>query len=54
MIAEEIDLAWKVWPLDLPIGNHNLGSGHLHPPPRIGMREVDVAGVIAESFSSGL
>ena len=38
---------------DLLIGNHNFGYGHPHYPPMIGMRQIGIGGVIAESFSPG-
>lgn len=53
MAAEEPDFAQKVQPGDLLIGNHNFGYGHPHYPPMIGMRQLGIAGVIAESFSPG-
>lgn len=53
MNAEDPDFAEKVRPGDLLIGNHNFGYGHPHYPPMIGMRQLGIAGVIAESFSPG-
>jgi len=53
LAAEEPDFADKVRPGDLLIGNHNFGYGHPHYPPMIGMRQLGIAGVIAESFSPG-
>ena len=53
MAAEEPDFAKNVRPGDLLIGNHNFGYGHPHYPPMIGMRQLGIAGVIAESFSPG-
>ena len=53
MKAQDPDFAEKVQPGDLLIGNHNFGYGHPHYPPMIGMRELGIAGVIAESFSPG-
>ncbi len=53
LVAEEPDFAEKVQPGDLLIGNHNFGYGHPHYPPMIGMRELGIAGVIAESFAPG-
>ena len=53
MNAEDPDFAEKVRPGDLLIGNHNFGYGHPHYPPMIGMRELGIGGVIAESFSPG-
>lgn len=42
-----------VQPGDLLVGNHNFGYGHPHYPPMIAMRQLGIAGVIAESFSPG-
>lgn len=53
MHAEEPDFAEKIRPGDLLIGNHNFGYGHPHYPPMIGMRQIGIGGVIAESFSPG-
>lgn len=53
MVAEEPDFADKVRPGDLLVGNHNFGYGHPHYPPMIGMRQLGIGGVIAESFSPG-
>ena len=53
MKAQDPDFAEKVQPGDLLVGNHNFGYGHPHYPPMIGMRELGIAGVIAESFSPG-
>ena len=53
MAAEEPDFAQQVRPGDLLVGNHNFGYGHPHYPPMIGMRQLGIAGVIAESFSPG-
>lgn len=53
MAAEEPDFADKVRPGDLLVGNHNFGYGHPHYPPMIGMRQLGIGGVIAESFSPG-
>lgn len=53
MAAEESDFAHKVQPGDLLVGNHNFGYGHPHYPPMIGMRQLGIAGVIAESFAPG-
>jgi len=53
MRAEDPEFADKVRPGDLLIGNHNFGYGHPHYPPMIGMRQLGIAGVIAESFSPG-
>ncbi len=53
MAAEEPDFAEKVRPGDLLVGNHNFGYGHPHYPPMIGMRQLGIAGVIAESFAPG-
>lgn len=53
MQAEEPDFAERVRPGDLLIGNHNFGYGHPHYPPMIGMRQLGIGGVIAESFSPG-
>ena len=38
---------------DLLVGNHNFGYGHPHYPPMKAMRQLGIAGVIAESFSPG-
>jgi 3-isopropylmalate/(R)-2-methylmalate dehydratase small subunit len=51
--AEEPEFSNKVKPGDLLVGNHNFGYGHPHYPPMIGMRQLGIAGVIAESFSPG-
>lgn len=53
MAAEDPEFADKVKPGDLLIGNHNFGYGHPHYPPMIGMRQLGIAGVLAESFSPG-
>ena len=53
MAAEDPDFAAQVRPGDLLIGNHNFGYGHPHYPPMIGMRQLGIAGVLAESFSPG-
>ena len=43
----------QVQPGDLLVGNHNFGYGHPHYPPMIAMRQLGIAGVIAESFAPG-
>lgn len=53
MNAEDPEFADKVRPGDLLVGNHNFGYGHPHYPPMIGMRQLGIGGVIAESFSPG-
>lgn len=53
MVAEEPDFAQKVQPGDLLVGNQNFGYGHPHYPPMIGMRNLGIAGVVAESFAPG-
>lgn len=53
MAAEEPDFASKLRPGDLLVGNHNFGYGHPHYPPMIGMRQLGIGGVLAESFSPG-
>ena len=53
MQAYDSDFAQQVKPGDILVGNHNFGYGHPHYPPRIAMRELGIAGVIAESFSPG-
>ncbi len=53
MRAEDPEFADKVRPGDLLVGNHNFGYGHPHYPPMIGMRQLGIGGVIAESFSPG-
>ncbi|MET1028972.1 MAG: 3-isopropylmalate dehydratase [Dongiaceae bacterium] len=45
--------AGKVQPGDLLVGAANFGYGHPHYPPMIAMRQLGIAGVIAESFSPG-
>ena len=53
MQAYDPDFQRKVKPGDILVGNHNFGYGHPHYPPMIAMRELGIAGVIAESFAPG-
>jgi 3-isopropylmalate/(R)-2-methylmalate dehydratase small subunit len=43
----------QVQPGDILIGGENFGYGHPHYPSMIAMRQLGLAGVIAESFSPG-
>lgn len=47
------DFADKVQPGDILVGGENFGYGHPHYPPMIAMRQLGLAGVVAESFSPG-
>lgn len=47
------DFAASVKQGDILIGGENFGYGHPHYPPMIAMREIGLAGVVAESFSPG-
>lgn len=53
MQAYDTGFAGLVKPGDLLVGNRNFGYGHPHYPPMKAMRELGIAGVIAESFSPG-
>ncbi len=53
MEAYDQDFADKVQAGDLLVGNVNFGYGHPHYPPMIAMRQLGIAGVIAESFAPG-
>ena len=53
MSSYDPDFAKTVEAGDVLIGNHNFGYGHPHYPPMIAMRNLGIAGVIAESFSPG-
>jgi len=53
MQAYDAGFASQVKPGDLLVGNHNFGYGHPHYPPMKAMRQLGIAGVIAESFSPG-
>lgn len=53
MQAYDTDFSKLVKPGDLLVGNHNFGYGHPHYPPMKAMRQLGIAGVIAESFSPG-
>jgi 3-isopropylmalate/(R)-2-methylmalate dehydratase small subunit len=45
------DFAARVGPGDVIIAGPNFGYGHPHFPAMIAMREIGIAGVIAQSFS---
>ena len=47
------DFASTVRSGDLLVGGENFGFGHPHYPPMIAMRQLGLAGVLAESFSPG-
>jgi len=47
------DFAARVRPGDILVGGENFGYGHPHYPPMIAMRQLGLAGVVAESFSPG-
>ena len=47
------DIRDQLRPGDLVIGGVNFGFGHPHYPPMIALRNLGVAGVIADSFSPG-
>jgi 3-isopropylmalate/(R)-2-methylmalate dehydratase small subunit len=47
------DFAEAVRPGDILVGGPNFGYGHPHYPPMIAMRQLGLAGVVAESFSPG-
>ncbi|MFK7966503.1 MAG: 3-isopropylmalate dehydratase [Burkholderiaceae bacterium] len=53
MQAYDPDFQKHVKPGDILVGNHNFGYGHPHYPPMIAMRELGIAGVVAESFAPG-
>lgn len=47
------DFADNVQAGDILVGGENFGYGHPHYPPMIAMRQLGLAGVVAESFSPG-
>lgn len=53
MQSYDPDFASVVKQGDLLVGARNFGYGHPHYPPMRAMRELGIAGLVAESFSPG-